>query len=437
MRIDRLKIRNFKQFSDYALDLHPNFTLLVGDNGTGKTSLLDALAIAAGIWLVNAPDTTLSNSKRNILTNEIRLEAVESNGVTQFTECKPVQITATGCIGEQEVQWTRQIKENGSRTSNADAKAALEIISDLFQRDQEGEKLWFPVTAYYGAGRAWIASNKTDPKAKNSNEISRRWHAFYDCFVDRIRIADLQTWFQKEALASLQRQRTMRPGYEIVKFAILGGIPEAHDLWFDPDRGEIVVSIRHHPIPFSNLSAGQKVMVALIADIAIKIVTQNAAFLFDIDDLAPDEIPLILKRTSGLVLIDEIDVHLHPQWQRHVIEDLIHTFPAIQFVCTTHSPVVIGEVPADRIRILQAEAPIIPSNALGLDANRVLDEVMNASERNREVSKKLHVIFELIDDEAFDRARQAITELLTAESEIGDLDPEITRARSLIKFLED
>lgn len=437
MRIDRLKIRNFKQFSDYALDLHPKFTLLVGDNGTGKTSLLDALAIAAGIWLVNAPDTTLSNSKRNILTNEIRLEAVESSDVTQFVECKPVQITAIGCIGEQEVRWTRQIKENGSRTSNADAKAALEIIGDLFKRDQEGENLWFPVTAYYGAGRAWIASNKTDPKAKNSNEISRRWHAFYDCFEERIRIADLQTWFQKEALASLQRQGTMRPGYEIVKFAILGGIPEAHDLWFDGDLGEIVVSISHRPILFSNLSAGQKVMVALIADIAIKIVTQNSAFLSDINDPDPDEIPLVLKRTSGLVLIDEIDVHLHPQWQRHVVEDLIHTFPAIQFVCTTHSPVVIGEVPADRIRILQAEAAIIPSNASGLDANRVLDEVMNSPERNKEVSEKLHVIFELIDNEAFDRARQAITELLTAESEIGDLDPEITRARSLIKFLED
>ncbi|MEM8639924.1 MAG: AAA family ATPase [Cyanobacteria bacterium P01_G01_bin.54] len=101
MRIKRLEIRNFKQFSDYALDLHPQFTLLVGDNGTGKTSLLDALAIAAGIWLVNPPDSTLVNSKRNILTSEIRLEAIESNGITQFVEHKPVQIKAIGQLGEQ------------------------------------------------------------------------------------------------------------------------------------------------------------------------------------------------------------------------------------------------------------------------------------------------------------------------------------------------
>jgi len=252
----------------------------------------------------------------------------------------------------------------------------------------------------------------------------------------------LQTWFQKEALASLQRHGTMRPGYEIVKLAILGGIPEAHDLWFDGDRGEIVISISHRPIPFSNLSAGQKVMVALIADIAIKIVTQNAAFLSDINDPDPpdpDELPLILRNTSGLVLIDEIDVHLHPQWQRHVVEDLIHTFPAIQFVCTTHSPIVIGEVPADGVRILQAEAAIIPSSALGLDANRVLDEVMNAPERDPKVLEEFHTIFRLINEEDFDGARQAITELtaLSTKWEIDDLEPEITRARSLIKFLED
>lgn len=227
----------------------------------------------------------------------------------------------------------------------------------------------------------------------------------------------------------------MRPGYEIVKFAILGGVPEAQDLWFDSDRGEIVISISHRPIPFSNLSAGQKVMVALIADIAIKMVTQNAAFLSDISQKDPDELPLVLQKTPGLVLIDEIDVHLHPKWQRHVVEDLIHTFPAIQFVCTTHSPVIIGEVPAECVRSLQAEAAMIPPYALGLDANRVLDEVMGVEEeRNEEVSQKLYTIFQLIEDEDFDQARQAITKLA---NKIGDLDPEITHAKSLIKFLED
>jgi predicted ATP-binding protein involved in virulence len=355
MRIDRVEIANFKKFSDYTLDLHPQFTLLVGDNGTGKTTILDALAIAAGIWLVNSPDTTLNNSRRNILPSEIRLEAIESDTITQFIERKPVQIKAIGTINSQQVQWLRQIKTNGSRTSNTEAKQALAIISTLFQQVEAGEKIWLPIIAYYGAGRAWLPSNQRDPKATTHTSPARRWDAFYDCFEERIRIADLHTWFQKEAIASLNRQGQMRPGYKVVKLAILRCIPNADDLWFDPERSEIVVSIQGNPQPFSNLSAGQKMMVGLIADIAIKIVTQNASFLTKKLDIYSQELPLILQKTSGIVLIDEIDVHLHPKWQRQVVDDLKTTFPSIQFVCTTHSPFIIQSIGQGELRSFEIE----------------------------------------------------------------------------------
>lgn len=436
MRIDRLEIKNFKKFSDYTLDLHPQFTLLVGDNGTGKTTILDALAIAAGVWLVNSPDTTLNNSRRNILPSEIRLEAIATDTVTQFIERKPTQITAIGTINDRPVTWLRQIKTNGSRTSNTEAKQALDIISTLFQQVQSGAKIWLPVMAYYGAGRSWLPSNQRDPKALTNTLPSRRWDAFYDCFEERIRITDLHTWFQKEAIASVNRQGQMRSGYNVVKFAILRCIPDADDLWFDGDRGEIVVAIDGEPQPFSNLSAGQKMMVALIADLAIKIVTQNASFLTEELDTDNEKLPRILQQTSGLVMIDEIDVHLHPKWQRRIIKDLKSTFPLIQFVCTTHSPIVISEVEAECIRVLKPHAATItPQSALGLDANQVLDELMGVSERNRETADSLHKLFKLIDLEDFQAAYREI-EMNPDIKRLGELAPEITRAKTLIKFLE-
>lgn len=436
MRIDRLEIKNFKKFSDYTLNLHPQFTLLVGDNGTGKTTILDALAIAAGVWLVNSPDTTLNNSRRNILPSEIRLEAIATDTVTQFIERKPTQITAIGTINDRPVTWLRQIKTNGSRTSNTEAKQALKIISTLFQQVESGAKIWLPVMAYYGAGRSWLPSNQRDPKALTNTLPSRRWDAFYDCFEERIRITDLHTWFQKEAIASVNRQGQMRSGYNVVKFAILRCIPDADDLWFDGDRGEIVVAIDGEPQPFSNLSAGQKMMVALIADLAIKIVTQNASFLTEELDRDNEKLPQILQQTSGLVMIDEIDVHLHPKWQRRVIKDLKSTFPLIQFVCTTHSPIIISEVEAECIRVLKPHAvTITPQSALGLDANQVLDELMGVSERNRETADSLHQLFKLIDLEDFQAAYREI-EMNPDIKRLGELAPEITRAKTLIKFLE-
>lgn len=436
MRIDRLEIKNFKKFSDYTLDLHPQFTLLIGDNGTGKTSILDALAIAAGVWLVNSPDTTLNYSRRNILRSEIRLEAISIDSITQFIERTPTQIKAIGTINDKPIQWLRQIKENSSRTSNTESKEALNIISKLFKQVEAGEKIWLPIMAYYGAGRAGLPSNQ---RAITYTSPSRRWDAFYDCFEERISIPRLHTWFQKEAIASVKRQGQMRSGYKVVKFAILRCIPNANDLWFDGDRGEIVIAIDGQPQPFSNLSAGQKMMVALIADLAIKIVTQNAAFLPEEIDMENQVLPQILQQTSGLVMIDEIDVHLHPKWQRQVVDDLKTTFPAIQFVCSTHSPIITSEVEAKSIRFLEYEAEnggiisTIPSESYGLDANRVLDELMGVSERNKEVTQNLHKMFQLIDDEDFDMARQAMIPLIT---KIGDRDPEITRAQTLIKFLE-
>ena len=193
MRIDQLKILNFKKFSDFTLDLHPQLTLIVGNNGSGKTSLLNALTIAASVWLVEPPDTTLRNSRRNILGNEIHLEAIQRHGVTQFVEHKPVKVTAIGQIGDQQVEWTRQIKKQGSRTSNNESKAALALIVDLFEQDQVGQNIWLPITAYYSAGRLWISSNKASQKDKH--KLSRRWFAFDDCFEGRIRPAYLQDWF--------------------------------------------------------------------------------------------------------------------------------------------------------------------------------------------------------------------------------------------------
>ena len=354
MRIDRIDLLNFKCFEEKSLDFDQRFTLLVGDNGAGKTSVLDALAIAAGIWLVKPPDTMLANSGRNILQKEIRLVSKKEGDRLQFLECKPVSIDAVGEIGNCRVRWSRQIGRSGSRTANAKAKAALEIIERHFSRVQDGHSVLSPVIAYYGAGRTWLPSRGRSERAKASNRPARRWEGFYDCLEERIRLGDLHLWFQREAIAFASRAGSWRPGYEVVKHAILRCFPDAENLWYDGDRAEPVLSIDGDARAFSNLSAGQRMMVALVADIAIKVVTQNPHLVPETGVKAANEIlPGVLERTPGLVLIDEIDAHLHPKWQRRVVMDLKRTFPKIQFVCTSHSPFIIQSLEEGELRALE------------------------------------------------------------------------------------
>lgn len=436
MRIDHLEVENFKKFKKQALSLHPHFTLLVGDNGTGKTSILDALAIAAGIWLVEVPDSKLAYSERKIIPSEIHLDAEKKGDRVQFLERRPVTVRAVGQIGEyRDVAWARQIRKESKskRTSNADARQALEIIRTIYDRDATGENILCPVLAYYGAGRAWLPSNQPLLSASPSNGRPRRWAAFYDCFNERIRFGELNQWFHRETTAAGNRGGRMRPGFEVVRRAVLKCVPGSEAMWFDSDYDQIVLSIGGNAQPFENLSAGQRMMLALVADLAIKVVTQNA-FLIPAEELGADDHPLprVLQKTPGVVLIDELDVHLHPKWQRRVATDLKTTFPNIQFVCTSHSPQVIGEVLPEEIRLLEEDVTI-PPRSYGIDSNRVLEELMDAKERTESVETSLQDLFKLIDKEDFAAAHKA---LLDVEEKLGPDDPEVNRARTLMTFLE-
>ncbi|WP_044252448.1 AAA family ATPase [Chondromyces apiculatus] len=412
MRIDRLEIQNFKKFERAVLDLHPQFALLVGENGSGKTSILDALAVSLSVWLVYPPDAQVRSSGRQILKNEIRLEPLHKGDRIQFRECIPVVIRATGRIGEHDgVVWTRKLGETGKTTSK-DAGQALEIIRDIYQRDGDGEDILCPILAYYGAGRAWLPSSERKKRDSTSGGPARRWAAFYDCFNERVRLPDLNQWFRRELTASASRQGRMRPGFEAVRRAVIRCTEGADDLWFDPDRDQIVLSIEGQPQPFDNLSAGQSMMLALVADIAIKAVTQNA-HLLPPEELGPEDqaLPRVLRDTPGVVLIDELDVHLHPRWQRRVATDLKSTFPAIQFICTTHSPQVIGEVRREEVRLLGADGITQPAVALGADSNWILEHVIGAASETELARHLQHEVQEAMDSDDLPAARGSLEKL--------------------------
>jgi hypothetical protein len=143
-------------------------------------------------------------------------------------------------------------------------------------------------------------------------------------------------------------------------------------------------------------------------------------------------------RGEGIVLIDEVELHLHPAWQRIILGKLCEIFPNCQFIVSTHSPQTVGEVSYQHIRILEKNEEDqliarIPNQSLGLTSGEILEELMYTSKRDEDISKKLDSIYTLIDDEKFTSAKDQIS---TLKTELNGSIPEIVRMEGLITMLE-
>ncbi|MCO6454255.1 MAG: AAA family ATPase [Pirellulaceae bacterium] len=360
-----MELRNFKKFEDTAFDFpRPasgpggSFHVLIGENGSGKTTVLDAAAVALGVWLERVPDALLANSHRRLKRDDKRMIGGPQGDRMQFQHAQEaMSVLASGEILEQAgMSWGQSLPVGKAKISNAASREVLAAIWSTYERIGQGEQVLLPVICYYGAGRAWLAHNERKKAKAKANGPANRWEAFYDCLNERIRVSDLARWFRGEHIAMGNRQGRCRPGFEVVRRAVLACVPGADGIWYDSDSEEIALSIDGHPQPFGNLSAGQRVMLAVVADLAIRMVTQNN-FLVPPDVLgsADEPLPGVLAQTPGVVLIDELDVHLHPKWQRGVVESLRKVFPKVQFIGTTHSPFIVQSLREDELINLQGQ----------------------------------------------------------------------------------
>jgi predicted ATP-binding protein involved in virulence len=162
-------------------------------------------------------------------------------------------------------------------------------------------------------------------------------------------------------------------------------------------------------------------MLALVLDLTRRLAQANPGLT---DPAAESE---------AVVLIDEIELHLHPKWQRQIVHNLVEAFPRCQFIATTHSPQVIGEVEQQRIQIIADDLVYSPTHSYGVDSSRVLEEVMDSYSRTKNVQELLTKISKEIDQQQFDQARALLDEIA---KQLGENDPEVTRIRTLLNFME-
>ena len=338
MRIDHLHITNFRSFEDRTFGFVEGFTLLIGANATGKTAVLDALAIAIGAALTEIPDAY----GRLIRRADVRRSHPAGQEVAGYEEHYPVCVSARGAVGGKSMSWRREFRTAKSHTTHRETRNVRNAMRALASANGNGGVTVLPCLGYYGAGRLWLEQRKTsgiDPSGQQS-----RYAGYRNCLTRRSSTPDLVRWVKRLALIQAQKGVPLATLTAILE-AMVGCIESATRVAFDFAEDDISVTFADGvERPFWMLSDGQRGMAALVADIAMRCTLLNPHLNGD-----------ACRETPGVVLIDELDLHLHPRWQRRVVEDLRRTFPAIQFIATSHSPFIIQSM-ADRGSVISLDA---------------------------------------------------------------------------------
>lgn len=340
MRIDNIKIQNFRGYKELNIDLDRNFNLVIGDNGSGKTALLEALTVAIGSFFLGIKGVY----SRSFYKKDINIAVHEHNEEYSF----PVIVEATGTINGQTIPWKRTLNGPTNRTTQKEAENIKDIAIQIDKQVRKGEEANLPLLIYYATGRLFDIARATEEQAKDKKErmnISSRFRAYNRSLDAKSTHKQFQNWFRGKELARIQKGKS-DIGFEIVKDTIIKSLPNCHNVYheFDPDKPQgLKIELDDGRIlPFNSLSDGTRNFFAIIADMAFKCITLNP----HLEDKA-------LIETEGVVLIDELDLHLHPEWQRTIIKVLKDTFPMIQFIATTHSPFLIQETGQGQLIILK------------------------------------------------------------------------------------
>lgn len=417
MKITHLDLLNFKGFKEAKFEFNDHFNLIVGENGSGKSSLLDALAVAAGSFLLGVR----GYDSRHIRTEDIRMESSSQGENPVPLPQYPVEVRAQGVIpdketltGECPIQWKREISGEGGKTKQIDAKTLKERAEKLIKNVQADKVVSLPVIAHYGAGRLWVPTRDMQGENIKPSELknSARLDAYTFCIDPRIKFTEIFNWLANEKYIALE-QGYENEVFKAAKNAMLRCVKGCSYLDYSVKKKDLIVAFDGKDrLPFSMLSDGQRAMLALVADIAIKAAILN-----------PHHKEEVLQKTAGIVLIDEIDLHLHPKWQRQVVGNLKKIFPKIQFFASSHSPQVIGETPTDQIIVLRQDGSWFkPKASLGLNSNEVLRDIMGANYVSSAFIREIAKLDDLLEEGEFEDAQELISKLRVDFPNVPEFD---------------
>lgn len=349
-RVASVRLVNYKKFSDCLITLEPSMTVLSGKNGSGKSSVLSAVSIVLS-WIIAR------------LRNE--------NGVGQYIPPLHVNNRAVnGCVEAEIFGGTACIPNKAKpgllKEFSFDIPTIREYVAQTREGLASGAVTGLPVFAFYGVKRAVI-----DIPLKTYRKDYTLFDAYEKCLDGAANFRSFFTWFRacedwENQQTARTGRRTEHPGLKAFRQAMQTFMPGYRNIYIERHPLGMILEKEGQRLNAEQLSDGEKIYLALIGDLCHRLSLAN-----------PEGDPLL---GTGIVLIDEIDLHLHPQWQSEIAGALTRTFPNIQFIITTHSPHVINSLPTQSLRLITDDGKVeTPDYGYGMPSEVVLGDLMSLS----------------------------------------------------------
>jgi len=390
MNIKRLQLTRMRAFDQAEFDFNPGMNLLVGVNGVGKTTVLDALRICISKML---PAVTASRSRPiPFVADDIRGQAAAMT-VRLFFELEKRDFEFL-VHKQREHSVAHKACEVRHQTRNTpDQETCTPALSVLGDNLKGAERQ--PLGIFFSIRRSLVS----DATPSSASAAGGQAAAFADALASReLRLAELAYWMRAQEELTSERPQAKKH-LAALQRAARGFLPECKNLCAETSpKPRLLVTKDGLLLDARQLSDGERGLLALVLDLARRLSQANPGLSDPV------------KLGEAVVLIDELDLHLHPKWQRTIVERLTKVFPRCQFIATTHSPQIVAAVEPEQVLLLTDAGVVRPDRTLGMDSNWILRHLMEADDRPAGAAKAIRSVEALIKRGTFTKARTAIAE---------------------------
>ncbi|ROT07656.1 hypothetical protein EEL33_06340 [Muribaculaceae bacterium Isolate-037 (Harlan)] len=435
----KITLYNFRCFENFEWDFTPGINLIVGDNSSGKTSLLRACRLVAGSFFAGFSDENTvcpgpeAADFRDVIVDGVKLpvKAIEIQFLLD-AEMYP-DIDMAFKRGDDEIAFNPSmanpyfLRKNSPKNTKqlTSGISAYKAYCKALQ-ENENQNLPLPLFAFFSTEDIH-ASRKIDA-GKFKEEYLKRSFGYYFCLDSN----GLLPYWEKRLLVMKELQQDCVE-VKVVTDALLNALGESgcgilRDVSVRPMRGKVYYTLADGRVVDSAiLSDGYKRLVNIVMDLAFR------SYILNRPTFGADA----CKYSRGTVLVDEVDLHLHPSLQVRALPSIAATFPGIQFIATTHAPLVmssVGNNERDTVSKIEFDGrdsySRVAIDAFGFDASSIMTSILGVYDRDINVQHDLDSLFGLIDDERIEEARAMFDAM---KEKYGNL-PDLARAGVTIDF---